>query len=417
MRATSPTKICLYLEKGFSFLGTGYGDFSSPRSGEFVFCTAMTGIEESLTDPSFAGQVLVNTVSHVGNTGFTGEDSESSKIWAEGLICRHLESDPSNWRAQTSLAEWILSQNRFVVEGIDTRELTILLRETGSQRGIVVDVAQGWTAAKAQEYIQSKVPSMNGLDLTGRVSCEKAYSLSPEGEFLRNDYWPIGREFSAQFGEFSKISAQHKEIAVWDFGVKKNTLRMLLACGAKVNVLPSRAKADEILSAGKDGILLSNGPGDPAAATQVIAELKKVIGRKPIFSICLGHQLVALAVGAKTYKMKFGHRGIHHPVVQLDESGKAIRTWITSQNHGFAVDAESLPKNSRISFVHGDDLSVEGLSLPELDCETVQFHPEAGPGPTDSSHLIRQFMLRISQQELSLEPARKIKVPIEGVLK
>jgi len=399
----TPTRICIYLENGYSFEGKGYGDFSTPRSGEFVFCTAMSGIEESLTDPSFAGQILVNTVSHVGNTGFTGEDAESSRIWAEGLVCRHLENTPSNWRAKSSLAEWIVSENRFVLEGIDTREFTTLLRECGSQRGIVVDSAQEWNKSKAIEYIRTNVPSMNGLDLTGKVTSEKAYTLETLKDLSTLGYWPLAWEFESQFEKATQSKFPRKKIAVWDFGVKRNTLRMLQACGAEVQVLPAQSKAEEILAAGKDGILLSNGPGDPSACTHIIQELKKVLGKKPMFAICLGHQLVGLALGAKTYKMKFGHRGIHHPVTQLDSQGNGIRTWITSQNHGFAVDAESLPKNCRASFVHGDDLSIEGLSAPEYQCETVQFHPEAGPGPTDSSHLIREFMLGIWKQDPIVE--------------
>jgi carbamoyl-phosphate synthase small subunit len=396
----SSMKVKIFLEKGFSFEGIGWGDFSNPRFGEFVFCTAMTGIEESLTDPSFAGQVLVNTVSHVGNTGFNSEDMESSKIWAEGLICRHLEKIPSNWRSKTSLGDWIVGEGRFVVEGIDTREMTTLLREQGSQRGILVDASQGWTAENAQQFIKSEVPDMNGLDLTGRVTCSKAYDIAALSSAENSGYWPLGDELALNFSKLVEQNLRPREIAVWDFGVKRNTLRMLSACGAKVRVLPSTAKADELLAAGKDGILLSNGPGDPGAATHIISELKSVLGHRPIFSICLGHQLVAHAVGGKTFKMKYGHRGIHHPVVQLDESGQGLRTWITSQNHGFAVDPESLPKNVRVSFVHADDLTVEGLSLPSYHCETVQFHPEAGPGPTDSSVLISGFMKTLWSKDI-----------------
>lgn len=377
------TAVTLTLEKGLSFAGRGFGDFSKPRSGEFVFGTSMSGIEESLTDPSFAKQILVNTVAHVGNTGYTGEDVESEKIWAEGLICRRLEEHPSNWRAKSSLGDWIVGDGRFVVEGIDTRALTIFLREEGSQRGIAYRTGS-MTEAEALQYIQKEVPVMKGQDLTTLVSCAQSYAFSENS--LPFGYWPMRSEFKTT-GE------KRRNIAVWDFGVKRNTLRILSALGADVQVLPATAKADELIKAGTAGIFLSNGPGDPAAATHIIEELKKVVGKKPIFAICLGHQLIAHAMGAKTYKMKFGHRGIHHPVVQKDAAGRSLRTWITSQNHGFAVDRESLPKDVHVSFEHADDLTVEGLSLPNHQCETVQFHPEAGPGPTDSSVLMRNFVL------------------------
>jgi carbamoyl-phosphate synthase small subunit len=389
MKEQFPTSqpIRIFLEQGACFEGRGWGDFSKPRHGEFVFCTAMSGIEESLTDPSFARQILVSTVSHVGNTGYNGEDMEAQKIWAEGLVSRHVETKPSNWRSRLSLPEWIVQEGRFVVDGIDTRELTVLLREQGSQRGIVVRADAGFDVARARAFIRSEVPSMEGLDLTRQVSCEKAFELvsNEAGEW---GFWPLGAELGSSAGE----SALKPQIAVWDFGVKRNTLRSLCALGADVKVMPATAKADEILAAGRDGILLSNGPGDPSAATHIIEELKKVLGHRPLFAICLGHQLVACAAGAKTFKMKFGHRGIHHPVVQLDGSGQALRTWITSQNHGFAVDAQTLPRGVRVSFVHGDDATVEGLSLAEYSCETVQFHPEAAPGPTDSSLLLRNFV-------------------------
>ncbi len=380
------TPVTLALECGAFFEGAGWGDFTQPRGGEFVFCTAMSGIEESLTDPSFCRQILVSTVSHVGNTGFTGDDSEADKIWAEGLICRTLESEPSNWRALKSLKDWIVGDGRFAVEGIDTRLLTVLLREEGSQRGIVYETSK-MSRVDAQKFIKEKVPAMDGLDLTTEVSCKKPYRF----EFPKNETcWDIVPKARLQEKKTGKI-------AVWDFGVKKNTLRILSALGMEVDVLPANSKASDFLDPAKnyDGVLLSNGPGDPAAATGIISELKGLLGKKPVFAICLGHQLVANAIGARTFKMKFGHRGIHHPVVEVDASGKQVRTWISSQNHGFAVDAQSLPKGSRVSFFHGDDQSVEGLSLPELNCETVQFHPEAGPGPYDSWVLLDRFIDRV----------------------
>jgi len=376
------TLVTLLLECGASYSAQGFGDFSKPRGSELVFCTAMTGIEESLTDPSFAGQLVLNTVSHVGNTGHTLEDMESDKIWAEGLVCRHLEKIPSNWRSKKSLKDWIVSEGRYVIEGVDTRELTVLLREMGSQRALVYE-SSSMTPEQARNYLLEKVPPMEGQDLCSLVSCQKPYFFKDDAK----SYWPI-RSRDVWEGPARKV-------VVWDFGVKKNTLRLLAANGFDVEVYSATAKAEDILASKAQGLMLSNGPGDPAAATHVIGELKKVLGHMPVFAICLGHQLVAHAVGAKTYKMKFGHRGIHHPVVELDENGKAVRTWITSQNHGFAVDASTLPKDVRVSFIHGDDESVEGLSLPSMRCETVQFHPEAGPGPYDAAGMIDRFAVRM----------------------
>ncbi len=379
--------IYLVLEKGAVFKGVGFGDFSKPRGGEFVFSTAMSGMEESLTDPSFAGQILVSTLSHVGNTGVNFEDMESSKIWTEGLICRHAEHQPEHWRSKKSLSDWLVGEGRFLVEGIDTRALTTRLREEGSQRGAIFQKTESFAAIDASNWVKTHVRDMSGLDLTEVVSAKKAYELSPvlSPAAIAKDfgYWPLGEALK----EKSNVT-----LAVWDFGVKKNSLRMLQALGAKVHVFPATAKAEDLQHKNFDAILLSNGPGDPSAATHILQELKLLLGKKKIFAICLGHQLVALAAGAKTYKMKFGHRGIHHPVLQINKEGASVRTWITSQNHGFAVDRESLPKGLRVSFEHADDHSVEGLSLPELMCETVQFHPEAAPGPTDSSVLLQEFI-------------------------
>jgi carbamoyl-phosphate synthase small subunit len=384
-----PVRVTLALDCGAFFEGFGWGDFQQPRGGEFVFCTSMSGVEESLTDPSFCRQILVSTVAHIGNTGYNGDDAEADKIWAEGLICRNLESDPSNWRSKRSLKDWIVGEKRFVVEGINTRLLTVLLREEGSQRGIVYETSR-MSREDALEFLRGQVPAMDGLDLTSEVSCKQPYQF----EFpLSEKCWEIVPESHRRIQKSRKV-------AVWDFGVKKNTLRILAALGMEVDVLPAHSKARDFLDPAKgyDGILLSNGPGDPSAAQDIIRELKDVLGKKPIFAICLGHQLVANAIGARTFKMKFGHRGIHHPVVEVDAKGQSIRTWISSQNHGFAVDAESLPAGCRVSFFHGDDQSVEGLSLPELDCETVQFHPEAGPGPYDSWVLLDRFVGRVRGQ-------------------
>lgn len=378
----------LLLEKGAKLKAKAYGTFDQPKFGELVFCTAMTGVEESLTDPSYCRQIVVTSVAHVGNTGFTGEDMESSKIWAEGLVCRELEVIPSNWRAQKPLHEWIVEEDRFVVFGVDTRALVQELRDNGSQRAIVYR-SDLLDEKAAFETLKTQVPHMSGLDLCTEVSTLKIYEYAESKS--RQAYWPLGEYLGLDALAKVHASQKPKTIAVWDFGVKSNTLRILSSTGAKVKVFPASSKAEDFLNQEIDGVFLSNGPGDPAAATHIIAELKKVLGKKPIFAICLGHQLVALAAGAKTYKLPFGHRGIHHPVVELNQSGESLRTWITSQNHGFAVDKDSL-KLGWLRFAHADDLSIEGISYPDWKCETVQFHPEVGPGPFDSSVLIKNFL-------------------------
>ncbi len=389
MSTLASTDVTLLLECGAHFSCTGWGDFSKPRGSEIVFCTAMTGIEESLTDPSFAGQLLVSTVSHVGNTGVNGDDRESARIWAEGLVCRHLEKSPSNWRAiagsSGTLKNWIVEEGRYVLEGLDTREITTILRERGSMRALVFNDS-AMTIGEAKQYLRESVKPMEGRELVSVVTCKEPYDFE---EVLEDAYWPMAENI--------KKGNPICSIGVWDFGVKKNTLRILKAAGAKVKVLPAHMKADEILGLGLDGLLLSNGPGDPAATGSIIKEIKGLLGKLPIFAICLGHQMVAKAVGAKTFKMKFGHRGIHHPVLELGENGEAHRTWITSQNHGFAVDARTLPSDVFVSFRHADDGSVEGLTLKGKQCRTVQFHPEAGPGPYDSMGLIEQFVEDVSR--------------------
>jgi len=398
MSELAPTPVTLLLECGAYYSCQGWGDFSAPRGSEIVFCTAMTGIEESLTDPSFAGQLLVNTVAHVGNTGVNHDDMESEKIWAEGLVCRYLDQTPSSWRTKESLKDWIVDQGRYVLEGLDTREITTILRERGSMRALVYSNA-AMTVDEARQYLRERVDPMAGRELVSLVTCSEIYEFTEEvggkdlvgsdstGEAL--PYWPMNSKPNRVQDSCT--------IGVWDFGVKKNTLRILKSCGAKVKVLPAQMKADEIRSQGLDGLLLSNGPGDPAAAEYIYKELRDLICELPILAFCLGHQLVAHALGAKTYKMKFGHRGIHHPVIELSEGGEARRTWITSQNHGFAVDPRSLPEDVFVSFQHADDASVEGLTVKGKDCQTVQFHPEAGPGPYDSMGLIEKFVERVAR--------------------
>jgi carbamoyl-phosphate synthase small subunit len=385
-----PKALSLTLENNFSIDVEGWGDFSLNKSqirgGEFVFCTAMTGIEESLTDPSYARQVLVNTSSHVGNTGFTGEDMESHKIWAEGLILRHLSARASSWRAKKTLLEWVLDEKKFLIHRVDTRLLTIVLREEGSQRGIVYEKGK-YTQAEALALLKKEIPSMQNLELISEVSTKKAHLFED-----KNIYWP-------QFNENKAQQKKAPRVALLDFGLKTNTPRILSRLGCEVQVLPANASAEDMLAAGKEGIFLSNGPGDPATCTQIVSELKKVLGKRPLFGICMGHQLLAMALGAKTYKLKFGHRGIHHPVLQLHKGEVTGKTHITSQNHGFAVDEDSLPSNVEVSFRHANDFSNEGIKEPSLRCASVQFHPEAAPGPFDTHFFFRDFVEEITRRE------------------
>jgi carbamoyl-phosphate synthase small subunit len=359
----------IVLEKGAVFQGIGYGISDKPRSAEFVFCTSMTGIEESLTDPSFAKQALVSTVSHVGNTGFTNQDQESRKIWTEGLVCRHLSYNPSSWRSEKTLLDWILSQDAFVVEGVNTRAFATFLRDNGSQRGLVVEESQFQSVGIERMLTRvTDAPSMQGLDLTSYVSCSDPYEFSKSGK---------------------------KKIIVYDFGVKTQTLKILTHLDYSVQVVPASTKAKDVLALKPWAVLLSNGPGDPSAATYLHREIRELINRVPLFAICLGHQLMAHALGGKTYKMKYGHRGIHHPVNELDlENGAVVRTWITSQNHGFAVDVDSIGNEAKVWFVHSDDESVEGFAIPNKNIWSVQFHPEAAPGPTEAGELLKKFSQR-----------------------
>ena len=382
-----PQALRLCLEQGLALDVEGWGNFSSKKfkSGEFVFCTAMTGVEESLTDPSFRRQVIVSTVSHVGNTGFTGEDMEGHKIWADGLVVRHLSQLPSSWRAKSSLLDWILKEDKFLIHKVDTRLLTVHLREEGSQRGIVFPRGL-YTDSEALALIQKEVPSMQSLELISEVSCEKEHLFEDS-----SIYWPQSQL------KFLKTEKSLR-VAMLDYGVKSNTPRMLTRLGCEVLLLPASSSAEDILKAGKNGIFLTNGPGDPAAATYAIRELKKVIGKKPIFGICMGHQLLSLALGAKTYKLKFGHRGIHHPVIQFKNGKSTGRTWITSQNHGFAVDEDSLPKNAEVTFRHANDFSNEGISVADLRCASVQFHPEAAPGPFDALSFFEDFVREMQRE-------------------
>lgn len=368
-------KAKLALENGTVFTGESFGA-SAEISGEVVFNTSMTGYQEILTDPSYAGQIVTMTYPLIGNYGVNPEDLESVKPQVAGFIVKEYSEFFSNFRAQSSLGDWLAKHHIMGIQGLDTRMLTKMIRTKGAMRGILssVDLDDNSLVAKAKAS-----PSMKGLDLTKQVTTAKPYRWDDI------DTTP----FALQPAIKAKLNGHRWNVVVLDYGVKHNILRRLASYGCSLTVVPSSATAEEILGMNPDGIFLSNGPGDPAAVNYAIMNIKKLLGKKPIFGICLGHQLLALALGGKTYKLKFGHRGGNHPVKNL--LSEVIE--ITSQNHGFAVDGTSLdPASVEITHVNLNDNTNEGLRHRTLPVFSVQYHPEASPGPHDSDYLFAQFI-------------------------
>jgi len=360
-------KACLILENGTVFSGTAFGA-EGETIGEVCFNTGMTGYQEILTDPSYCGQLITMTYPHIGNYGINLEDIESAKIQAAGFIVREENILPSNFRSTQSLGDYLRSQNVVGIQNIDTRMLTRIIRDEGAMNGIIstTDLNKNSLIKKVKA-----APSMDGRDLATIVTCSDSY-------------------------EWGKQSHQHK-IAALDFGIKLNILRLLEFHGCNITVFPAKTSANEILAFNPDGIFLSNGPGDPAAITYGIKTVKNLLGRKPIFGICLGHQILALALGGSTYKLKFGHRGCNHPVLNLQNNIVEI----TSQNHGFAVDPESLPENIEITHTSLNDHTVEGLRCGDLSAFSVQYHPESSPGPHDSRYLFEKFIHMMSPDTIN----------------
>ena len=368
-------KAKLALENGTVFTGESFGA-SVEISGEVVFNTSMTGYQEILTDPSYAGQIVTMTYPLIGNYGVNLEDLESVKPQVAGFIVKEYSEFFSNFRAQSSLGDWLAKHHIMGIQGLDTRMLTKMIRTKGAMRGILssVDLDDDSLVAKA-----NAAPSMKGMDLTKQVTTAKPYRWDDV------DTTP----FALQPAIKAKLNGHRWNVVVLDYGVKHNILRRLTSYGCSLTVVPSSATAEEILGMNPDGIFLSNGPGDPAAVKYAILNIKKLLGKKPIFGICLGHQLLALALGGKTYKLKFGHRGGNHPVKNLHS--QAIE--ITSQNHGFAVDGDSLdPASVEITHINLNDNTNEGLRHRTLPVFSVQYHPEASPGPHDSDYLFAQFI-------------------------
>ncbi len=363
----------LALEDGTVFKGSSFGA-STDRTGEVVFNTAITGYQEIFTDPSYAGQIVVLTNPQIGNYGANAYDQESVRPFIEGLIVREFSKIASNWRSQEQAEHFLAHNNVPVAAGIDTRALVRHLRSRGVMRGVL---ATG--AADARELVERarQSPSMTGLDLATRVSTPQAYAWDqPVDPVSPSDRNPAQVE-----------SCCH--VVAYDYGIKRNILRRLVHVGARVTVVPASTSAEDVLALKPDGVFLSNGPGDPEPLQYQAGQVRKLIGKKPIFGICLGHQVLALALGGKTYKLKFGHRGANHPVLnQLTQ-----KVEITSHNHGFAVDPDSL-RDSEVELTHINlnDQTLEGFRHRSEPVFCVQYHPEAAPGPHDSHYLFDEFI-------------------------
>ncbi len=370
----------LVLADGTLFHGQGLGA-PSEVVGELVFNTAMTGYQEVLTDPSYAGQLITFTFPHIGNVGTNDEDVEATTCWARGAVLRAPITDPSNYRALAHLDRWLARQGLVGIAGVDTRRLTRHLRTAGAQTAALgFDPKDGPDPARLAKLAR-EWPGLIGMDLASEVSCRQQYGWT--GAVW---HYPDG------YGEGA--ASRHHVVAV-DYGIKRNILRSLVSHGLRVTVVPAQTSAADILALAPDGIFLANGPGDPAATGAfAVPEIKKLLASdKPLFGICLGHQMLALALGASTEKMKFGHHGANHPVQDLT-TGKVE---ITSQNHGFAVRPESLPEGVEATHVSLFDGSLEGLSLRDRPVFSVQYHPEASPGPHDSAYLFDRFVRLIER--------------------
>ncbi len=376
LQGNNPPAI-LALADGTVFTGKSIGAAGS-TSGEVMFNTAMTGYQEILTDPSYCQQIVTLTYPHIGNYGINAEDVEASKVHAAGLIIKDLPLLASNFRMSMTLSDYLVRENIVAIAGVDTRQLTRHLRIGGAQNGCIVALATGETISQAaiDQAVASAndAPSMDGLDLAKVVSVKQAY------EWTQTE-WTLGAGYGVQ-------KAPEFHVVAYDFGIKKNILRMIAQRGARLTVVPAQTSASDVLKLAPDGIFLANGPGDPQACGYAIDAVRELIETGiPTFGICLGHQIMALAGGAKTFKMKFGHHGANHPVKDLDTG----RVSITSQNHGFAVDGNTLPANLRPTHVSLFDGTLQGLARTDKPAFCFQGHPEASPGPHDISYLFDRF--------------------------
>ena len=386
----------LALEDGRYFKGKSFGA-DGEASGEIVFNTSLTGYQEILTDPSYAGQIVTLTYPLIGNYGINLQDAESFRPFAEGLVVREITEVPSNWRQQASLPEYLRQHNIVGISEVDTRALVRHIRTHGAMRSIIStqDLDAESLVRKARNH-----PEMAGLDLANGVSCKSPYVWQDPSIELFPAKKKRGRN------QTQRKEPEHFKVVAFDFGIKHNILRLLVDHGCEITIVPATATASQILDLNPDGIFLSNGPGDPEPVTYAIQTMRQLLGEKPIFGICLGHQILGLALGGKTYKLKFGHRGGNHPVLHIPTG----QVEITAQNHGFAVDIESLPKSEiEITHINLNDQTLEGFRHKTLPLFCVQYHPESSPGPHDSRYLFEEFKSLMRQEKKVNREKGKVK--------
>ncbi len=378
----------LVLEDGRSFRGRAFGA-AAGAIGELVFNTSMSGYQEILTDPSYAGQLVTLTSAQVGNYGISPHDMESERVQAAGLVVRQLTRHTSSWRATQSLDGWLAEHGVVGIEEVDTRALTRHLRSCGVMRAII---AEG-EAARDVEGLRAQIQGAadyGAVDYVARVTCAQPMSVVQRGDAAAGELPPIAlvpRDEQAPSGD-------GPHVVVVDFGVKASILRQLVARGARVSLVPASASAAQILAMGAQGVLLSNGPGDPARMDHALADVRALIEARPVYGICLGHQLLARALGGETFKLRFGHRGPNQPVKALDTGSVSM----TSQNHGYAVSAEVVPEGLEVTHVNLNDGTIAGFRHPTRPVSAVQYHPEAGPGPHDGARFFDEFLERVRAQ-------------------
>ncbi|HWQ34263.1 MAG TPA: glutamine-hydrolyzing carbamoyl-phosphate synthase small subunit [Blastocatellia bacterium] len=396
----------LALEDGRIFRGRAWGA-SGERTGEIVFNTAMTGYQEILTDPSYAGQIVTMTYTEIGNYGVNPEDVESRRPFVEGFVVREVSEISSSWRSVLSLDEYLKRYGIVGISDIDTRALVRHIREKGAMRACIssTDPDEQSLIAKAKA-----APSMIGRNLVDEVTCGDTYEWSEQIEqqvssaFTNLSIDKAAGAFDALGAVRHRLQTENSEepfhVVAYDFGIKYYILRYLAALGCRITVVPARTKADDVLSLAPDGVFLSNGPGDPAALEPIVDEIRRLLGAAPMFGICLGHQILGHAFGGRTFKLKFGHRGANHPIRNV----RTGRIEIASHNHGFAVDPQSLDENE-IEFTHWNinDQTLAGFRHRKLPVFSVQYHPEAGPGPHDSTYLFHEFIAEMQRHRASLK--------------
>jgi len=372
------TPALLALEDGTLWPGVGFGA-TGISTGEIVFNTSLSGYQEILTDPSYHNQIVTMTMPHIGNYGCTPEDDESDRVWAAGLVVRSISPIVSNWRANQSLPDYLTEREIVAITDVDTRALVRHIRTHGAMRAAL---SSDNPEPEQLVAIARSSRDMNGLDLAKEVSCSEPYEWT-EGV----DWWEPNRQLTPD--------NQQYHVVAYDFGVKRNILRLLASRNCRITIVPATTSAADVMAMNPDGIFLSNGPGDPAAVTYAVDAIGELVGKKPMFGICLGHQILALALGAKTYKLKFGHRGGNQPVQVTEHRGVQI----SSHNHGFAVDTSTLPDGVSLSHVNLNDDCCEGLVAPEKNAFSVQYHPESSPGPHDSDELFDKFAMMMQENK------------------